>query len=334
MPPVKGKPWYAYVALYLGVNLLLSALYLFPNLILSSELSKSTEIHILFAIKIPIYLTAILVGWAISSASAALQVTLQNPLADPGLLGVSSGASFMAAVCLFIFASIGIAPNALFFEYSMYWMPLVCFAGACLSGLLIFAVAKKIGQSISSFVLAGIAISTLFSALVGWLYLVAPAQAMKSLTFWLMGSLQYTNYTSLTVAGSLIIFALILLYLKSHHLNKLYLGAQAAANAGVNVESLQRQIFLLVALLVGASVSIAGSVAFLGLLVPHVVRRIHGYNNQHVQILSGILGANVMLVCANANEYIFSTQVPLSMITASLGAPLFLYVLFANKNHQ
>lgn len=290
--------------------------------------------HILFAIKIPIYLTALLVGWAIASASAALQVTLQNPLADPGLLGVSSGASFMAAVCLFIFASIGMAPNAQFFEYSMYWMPLVCFAGACISGLLIFAVAKKIGQSISSFVLAGIAISTLFSALVGWLYLIAPAQAMKSLTFWLMGSLQYTNYTSLTVAGTLIIPALVLLYLKSHQLNKLYLGAQAAINAGVNVQSLQRQIFLLVALLVGASVSIAGSVAFLGLLVPHVVRRVHGYNNQHVQILSGLLGANVMLVCASANEYIFATQVPLSMITASLGAPLFLYVLFANKTQQ
>lgn len=317
--------WY-----YLLAIIILISIYLLPSLLASSS-HIETELHILWAIKLPICLTALLVGWGLASGSAALQVTLQNPLADPGLLGVSSGASFMAAVCLFIFASMGLAPNALFFEYSMYWMPFVCFLGACISGVLIFAIAKKIGQSISSFVLAGIAVSTLFSAMVGWLYLIAPAQAMKSLTFWLMGSLQYTSYASLLPAGVLIIFGIVFLQQRSSQLNKLYLGQEAAFTAGIDVKALQSQIFLIVALLIGVSVSIAGSIAFLGLLVPHAIRRMHGYNNQHVQLYSGFLGACIMLICASANEYVFATQVPLSMMTASIGAPLFLYVLFSNK---
>jgi len=330
LPSLFGNSTFPHIGYYLSATLVLVSLYLLPSL-LSPSADFTTEWHILSAIKLPICITAILVGWGIASSSAALQVTLQNPLADPGLLGVSSGASFMAAICLFIFASMGLAPNALFFEYSMYWMPLVCFIGACVSGLLIFAIAKKIGQSISSFVLAGIAVSTLFSALVGWLYLIAPAQAMKSLTFWLMGSLQYTNYASLLPAAILIITGVVLLRQRSLMLNKLYLGQEAALSAGVDVRALQTQIFLIVALLIGTSVSIAGSVAFLGLLVPHAIRRVHGYNNQQVQLYSGLLGACIMLICAIANEYVFATQVPLSMMTASIGAPLFLYVLFSNK---
>ncbi|MGB3724728.1 MAG: iron ABC transporter permease [Glaciecola sp.] len=319
-------------ARYVALLVVLVLLYLVPNVVVGYvNQVLSQEWHILWLIKLPICLTAILVGWAISSSSAALQVTLQNPLADPGLLGISSGASFMAAFCLFIFASVGTSPNAVFFLYSHYWLPLMCFVGACVSGVLIFAIAKKIGQSIASFVLAGIAVSTLFSALVGWLYLIAPAQAMQTLTFWLMGSLHYTTYTSLLPAAVLIIIALVLLQRRAKHLNMLYLGAATAIASGTDAKRLQTQVFLLVAILVGVSVSIAGSVAFLGLLVPHAIRRMHGYDNTTVQGCSGLLGASALLVCAIANEYVFVSQVPISMITASVGAPLFLYVLFSKR---
>ena len=310
---------------YAAVFVLLIAVYILPTLL---QGNWALESYIVLHIKLPILFTALAVGVSISVASAALQVTLNNPLADPGIIGISSGASLMAALFLVIVSSVGVLPTQSIYAYSIYLLPLLCFTGACISGALIFVVAKKIGHSMSSFILAGIAISTFCSALVGWLYLIAPAQALQSLTFWLMGSLQYTNYTSLAVVIPVMAGGLMLLAKSARPLNLLYLGEHAAHSAGVSAKALQTKVFVLVALLVGLSVSVAGSIAFLGLLVPHVVRKLHGYDNQQVFLYSGLLGAIVMLLCAIINEYLFTSAVPLSMLTASIGAPVFVYVLF------
>ncbi|GAB55756.1 vitamin B12 transport system permease protein [Glaciecola punicea ACAM 611] len=308
---------------------IVAALYLVPALVTGNT---QLEWYIVFHIKLPILLTAIAVGTSISVASAALQVNLNNPLADPGIIGISSGASLMAALFLVFVSSLGVIPNQTLYTHSIYLLPALCFVGACLSGALIYAVAKKIGHSVSSFILAGIAISTTFSALVGWIYLVAPPQALQSLTFWLMGSLQYTNYKSLSLVLPIMAFGLFMLAKSAPKLNALYLGEHAALTAGVKAKALQTKVFILVALLVGLSVSIAGSIAFLGLLVPHAVRRLHGYDNSQVFLYSGLLGAIVITLCALINEYAFTTSVPLSMLTASIGAPMFIYVLFGKKN--
>jgi iron complex transport system permease protein len=289
------------------------------------------EWYIFVNIKLPIFITACAVGASISVASAALQVNLNNPLADPGIIGISSGASLMAAFCLVFVSSLGIVPNALFYKYSIYILPILCFFGASVSGFLIYVLAKKIGHSVASFILAGIAISTAFSAIVGWIYLVAPPQALQSLTFWLMGSLQYTNYHSLSIVLPIMSIGILVLVKSAAQLNTLYLGEHAALTAGVNAKSLQTKVFIYVALLVGLSVSVAGSIAFLGLLVPHAVRKIHGFDNRKVFLYSGFLGAIVITVCALINEYFFATAVPLSMLTASIGAPMFIYVLFSKR---
>lgn len=304
------------------------ALYFVPALL---QGDPELEWYIFLNIKLPILLTAIAVGASISVASAALQVNLNNPLADPGIIGISSGASLMAALFLVFVSSLGIMPMQAIYTHSIYLLPILCFVGACVSGALIYAVAKKIGHSVSSFILAGIAISTAFSALVGWIYLVAPPQALQSLTFWLMGSLQYTNYKSLSVVLPLMAFGLFMLAKSARQLNTLYLGEHAALTAGVKAKTLQTKVFLLVALLVGLSVSVAGSIAFLGLLVPHAVRKLHGYDNTHVFLYSALLGAIVITQCALINEYVFNTAVPLSMLTASIGAPMFIYVLFSRR---
>lgn len=293
--------------------------------------NQDIEWYILLHIKLPICLTAIAVGTSISVASAALQVNLNNPLADPGIIGISSGASLMAALFLVFVSSIGILPTQAIYAHSIYLLPLFCFLGASISGMLIYFVAKKIGRAVASFILAGIAISTAFSAMVGWIYLVAPPQALQSLTFWLMGSLHYTNYTSLSLAIVLMAFGLIMLAKNTSQLNMMYLGEQSANAAGVNAKALQTKVFIYVALLVGVSVSIAGSIAFLGLLVPHAIRKLHGYDNRKVFLYAGLLGSIVIMLCALINEYLFDTAVPLSMLTASIGAPMFVYVLFNNK---
>jgi iron complex transport system permease protein len=317
------------VCLRYGLILLtLCLLYLLPAMFTGLA---HLEWYILLHIKLPICLTAIAVGTSISVASAALQVNLNNPLADPGIIGISSGASLMAALFLVFVSSLGIIPTAALYSHSIYLLPLLCFLGASISGFLIYVVAKKIGRAVASFILAGIAISTAFSAIVGWIYLVAPPQALQSLTFWLMGSLHYTNYSSLSIAVLLMIFGIIMLGKSASKLNMMYLGEQSANAAGVNAKNLQTQVFLYVALLVGVSVSIAGSIAFLGLLVPHAIRKMHGYDNRKVFLYSGLLGSIVIMLCALINEYLFETAVPLSMLTASIGAPMFVYVLFSNK---
>lgn len=313
---------------YSLILLVLCILYLTPALF-SGE--AHLEWYILVYIKLPICLTAIAVGTSISVASAALQVSLNNPLADPGIIGISSGASLMAALFLVFVSSLGIMPTEVFYVHSIYLLPILCFIGASISGFLIYVVATKVGGAIASFILAGIAISTAFSAIVGWIYLVAPPQALQSLTFWLMGSLHYTNYSSLSIALLLMIFGLIMLGKCATQLNMMYLGEQTANVAGVNAKSLQTRVFICVALLVGVSVSIAGSIAFLGLLVPHAIRKLHGFDNRKVFLYAGFLGSIVIMLCALINEYLFDTAVPLSMLTASIGAPMFVYVLFSRN---
>jgi iron complex transport system permease protein len=313
---------------YSLILLALCLLYLLPALFKGEA---HLEWYILLHIKLPICLTAIAVGTSISVASAALQVNLNNPLADPGIIGISSGASLMAALFLVFVSSLGIMPSEALYSHSIYLLPILCFIGASISGLLIYIVAKKIGRAMASFILAGIAISTAFSAVVGWIYLVAPPQALQSLTFWLMGSLHYTNYSSLSIAIILMVIGLMILGKSASKLNMMYLGEQSANVAGVNAKALQTRVFICVALLVGVSVSIAGSIAFLGLLVPHAIRKLHGYDNRKVFLYSGFLGSIVIMLCALINEYLFETAVPLSMLTASIGAPMFVYVLFSNK---
>ncbi len=322
---------------YLILLASLCGLYLLPYLFLGDF---KTEWHILVYIKAPVCLTAILVGACICSGSAALQTTLNNPLADPGIIGISSGASLIAAIFLVFISSVGINFSATeetratvshLQAYTLYYLPLLCFIGASLSGFCIYILSKKTGGSVSNVILAGIAISTLFSAIIGWIYLIAPPQALQTLTFWLMGSLNYTNYKSLMLVVPIASIALYLLYTSASSLNLLYLGEHAAASVGINSKHLQNRVFILVALLIGLSVSVAGGIAFLGLLVPHFVRRVHGFDNQHIIPYSAVLGSIVMMLCALINEYFADTAIPLSMLTATIGAPLFIYVLLTRN---
>lgn len=322
---------------YLVLLVVLCGLYLLPNLFIGDF---KTEWHIFVNIKAPICLTAILVGASICAGSAALQTTLNNPLADPGIIGISSGASLIAALFLVFVSSVGLnletqgntsAILSHLQSYTLYYLPLLCFVGACLSGFCIYTLSKKTGGSVSNVILAGIAISTLFSAVIGWIYLVAPPQALQTLTFWLMGSLNYTNYRSLILVLPIAAIALHSLYRLSSSLNLLYLGEHTAASVGANAKQIQNRVFMLVALLIGLSVSVAGSIAFLGLLVPHFVRRVHGYDNTLIIPYSAVLGSIVMLLCALVNEYLTATAIPLSMLTATIGAPLFIYVLLTRN---
>ncbi len=305
-------------AVFVVVALLINV-FLHPNL-----LTASLEQYIFVQLSLPMLITAMLVGAALAMSSASLQIVLHNPLADPGIIGISSGASLLAGVVI-----IGqFVPSS-----ALIWgLPLACFVGALFSSGLIYWLAKRLHLSHSAVILSGIAISTMCGAILAWLYILGDAQSVRNLTFWLMGSFQHASYPILFVAGLLIVMGIVGLYRKRSALNSLYLGEQNARLLGINPQQLTRHILILCALLVGVSVSIAGSIAFVGLLVPHILRRVWGNDNRLIIPLSGLVGAGLMLLIVNINMLLAGTVLPISLLTASIGGPIFIYVLCTNHS--
>lgn len=280
--------------------------------------------HIIVQITLPVILTAFLVGAALSASAACLQVLLNNPLADPGIIGISSGASLVAAILLLS----GIITDSTHFHY---WLPLACFVGALLSTLLIYAIAKRLRGSPVAVILAGIAISTLAGALIAWLYYFADAQSLRNLTFWLMGSVYQTDWVLLSVGAPIILCALVALVVNAGKLNQLYLGKEVAITSGLDAQKVQSRLLFCCAIAVGAAVSLAGSVAFIGLLIPHLLRLLLGFNNRLIIPASALLGGLVLLCIVLITENWAVTTLPLSMLTATLGGPVFIWALMRGQ---
>lgn len=276
--------------------------------------------HIIVQLQIPLILTACLVGAALSVSGATLQVVLRNPLADPGIIGITSGASLVAALLLLLTPQWATA-------YLHYLLPFGCFVGALLSTFIIYRLARKLVGSSTAVILAGIAISTLSGAVIAWLYMFSDANALRNLTFWLMGSLYQTNWLILSVGGPLIVIAVGLQLFFAGDLNKLYAGEIAAKSSGVDVEKLTERALIICAIAVGTAVSMAGSIAFVGLLVPHILRLIIGHNNRYLLPLSALSGASLLMLVALCSEMTRAITLPVSMVTATLGGPLLIWAL-------
>ncbi|WP_051275225.1 FecCD family ABC transporter permease [Aestuariibacter salexigens] len=301
------------------VALFLSAAYLlvFPAL---GRLSDPLEQQLILTFRLPLLITASVVGAALSVGAASLQVLLRNPLADPGIIGLSSGASLVAATVLLS----GVLPSVWPLHY---FLPLLCFIGALASGTLIYVIAQRLSSSSSAVILAGIAISTIAGAMIGWMYWFSDAQSLRNLTFWLMGSLHQADWSILSVALPILAATLWASCRQGERLNRYYFGAQFAALGGLDVKRFERNQLLCAALLIGLAVSLAGSIAFIGLLVPHFLRLLVGHDNRMVLPLSAIVGALLMVWVAIGTEHWTTTQLPVSMLTATIGGPLFIWAL-------
>lgn len=305
--------------LLISLSVLLLCVALFALLKgLDEPFSGGVESQILWQLRLPLVLTAITVGSALAVSSASLQVLLRNPLADPGIIGITSGASLFAAVFLLLGGSVVL-------EYGQYLLPLFCFIGALLSSLCIYFIAKRLPGVTSAVILAGIAISTLCGAIVAWLYLFTDAQSMRNLTFWLMGSLHQADWAILSIAAPLTLLFVGYLLSQGQNLNWYYFGANEAQLAGLDVSNFNFRVLLSCALVVGIAVSIAGSIAFVGLLVPHILRSVFGFDNRFILPGSALLGAILLLLVVVISDAIMSVNVPVSMLTATLGGPVFLW---------
>lgn len=283
------------------------------------EVKKST-VFILWNIRLPRILLAALVGGCLSLAGVGLQAVFKNPMAEPYVTGTSAGASFGAALAI------------IFLKNSRFSLSLCAFISAIMATFLIYRLAYNKGRvSITNLLLAGIVLSSLLSAFVS-LLMIFNQDDLVNIISYTMGSFSGANWKELgyVFGAGMAGFAILLLHYQE--MNILSFGDDSASSMGVEVDKVKKIILVTTALLTAVSVSFAGIIGFVGLIVPHFFRLIIGYNHKYLLPVSFLGGGLFMLICDNiARSILPSSEIPVGIITAITGAPLFLYLLNKSK---
>jgi iron complex transport system permease protein len=301
--------------------LLLIGIVLFALLTGSTSLNifslSETGKNILFGIRIPRIVLGLITGMVLATSGGVLQSMLNNPLAEPYLLGISSGAALGSIIAIVI--------NKIFL------MPIFGFLGALLTIILVWQIGKK-SKIIhrTQLILSGIIISLFFSAIIALLMSIFQRELGQIFSI-LMGNLGYvfskSSINILWIMGIISIVGVILLNIFSNRINILSLGDYTADSLGVNVYKTRKFLFIITSLLVGMVVSFTGIIGFVGLIIPHICRILVGPDNRYLLPLSGILGAGFLVFCDTIARSILVIELPVGVITALFGAPFFVYLL-------
>ena len=280
------------------------------------------EQAVLHSIRLPRVLLAVIVGAALAVSGAALQGLFRNPLADPGLIGIASGAALAVALMIVI---IGPLPGIL----GLYGLSLAAFMGGLLTSIVIFRFAGLTGaSSVTYILLAGIAINALASAGTGFLAYLSDDQELRSLTFWTMGSLGGALWPGVLICASLVIPATFVLYRNAQRLNILLLGESEARHLGVDSERLKRNIIICTAISVGAAVAVSGIIGFVGLVIPHLIRLTLGPDHRLLIPASALLGAIILIIADTVSRTLLApAEIPVGIFTSLIGGPFFLWLL-------
>lgn len=287
-----------------------------------TDIIPHTKEIIFWHIRVPRLLLSISVGASLGMAGAAMQSLLRNPLAEPGLIGVSSGAALFTVVVLVFGVTTGTVLGA-------FVLPVAAFAGSLAFTLLVFGLARWLGQTNGVFlILAGIGITALAEALIGVVIFFSDDASLRSFTFWRMGGLAGAGWLNLAISLPLMLLPALGLIRLAPRLDALSLGEQEAQYLGIDVRKTKGWVVLLTALSVGAAVSVSGLIAFVGLAVPHIVRLLVGANQRRVLPVAAGVGAALMLVAdALARTVVAPAELPVGMLTALLGAPMLLWIV-------
>ncbi|KOY82523.1 iron ABC transporter permease [Lysinibacillus macroides] len=274
------------------------------------------EETVVINIRLPRILLALLIGGGLAIAGASFQGMFGNPLVSPDILGVSAGAGFGASLGILLFGQ----------NFATQIMALLFGLGAI--GFTFFIAGARKNAPIFMFVLAGVITSALFNALISLTKFVAdPEEKLPAITYWLMGSLGTVTYKDLYIGGPLILIGMLILYFLRWRLNILTLPEDEAKSMGISVVPLKWMIIFGATLITAVSVAVAGIVGWVGLIIPHVARMLVGNNNQHVLPMSIAIGSVYLLLIDNLARSITATEIPLSILTAIIGAPFFAYLL-------
>ena len=280
----------------------------------------SQQETLFFQVRLPRIVLALLVGCSLAAAGAAYQGTFQNPLVSPDILGASQGAAFGAAVAILLgCTSLLISVSAFLFSIA-----------AVLLVLLIGSRAR--GNHLLIVVLAGVMVSSLFSAGVSYTKLVAdPSDQLAAITYWLMGSLTGAKWGDMALAAAPIAVGLVVLFALRWRINVLTMGDDEASTMGVNARRVRLLVILAATLVTAASVSISGMIGWVGLVIPHFSRMVIGCDYRKLLPASMLMGATFLLVVDDLARLMASSEIPIGILTAFVGAPFFLYLITRRK---
>ncbi len=282
---------------------------------------SSLDATLLWQLRLPRLIAAISIGAALAVSGGVLQVLLGNPLAEPGVLGISGGAS-LALIGVLFFYHQSPAP----------WMSMTAaMVGALCFTLILVGLAQRRSVTLSRLLLIGVALGILSSAGVTWAFYFSDDLSMRQLMYWLMGSVSGVTWPQLTLTMG-IWPALFWLMSQGKKLDLLMLGELSAQQLGLNVQALRWRLIFVVALLVGASVALGGIIGFVGLVVPHLLRLSFGAQNRYLIPLSAIVGGTLLAFADTLSRVILpSAELPVGVVTTTLGAPVFIYLLLRSN---
>jgi len=286
---------------------------------------------IILNIRLPRMLMGLMVGAALAMSGALMQGLFRNPLADPGIVGVSSGAGLAAAMVIVI-------GDRLFGQIaggSFVRLPIAAFFGALISTTVLYAIATRRGRtSVATMLLAGVALGALAGAATGFLSFISDDRQLRDLTFWSLGSLGGATWSKVAALACGMAILLPASAFLARGLNALTLGEAEAFHLGLAVQTIKLSAIVVVAVAVGASVATSGAIGFVGLVVPHMLRLMIGPDNRLLLPLCGLAGGALLLAAdIVARIVVAPAELPIGIITALIGAPYFLWLLLREEQH-
>ncbi|PHO07970.1 iron ABC transporter [Thermoanaerobacterium thermosaccharolyticum] len=283
---------------------------------------SETNSMILFKLRFPRIIETAVVGMGLSVTGTFFQGLLRNPMADPYVLGISSGAAFGASIAIVL-------------GLGLFGLQFMAFASALVTIYVVYMLSKK-GPNVSmqTMLLAGIAISAFMSSIISLMMLLNHNE-MSQIVFWTMGGFNLITWSQVFYTMPIIIIGCIALYTFSRDLNVIMTGEEIAEHLGVDTERVKKIILIVGSMITASSVSVGGIIGFVGLIVPHISRLIIGSDNRTLVPFSGILGASFLVLADTlARIAMAPVEIPVGIITAAFGGPFFLYLLIKNKNRE
>ncbi len=289
------------------------------------EYTRQVE-SVVWSIRLPRTLMATFIGAGLAVAGASMQGLFRNPLADPGLIGVSTGASLGAILAIVL--------NASFF--GLWSLPFAAFVGAVVTTTIVYAIARHEGRTeVVTLILSGVAINAILGAAIGMLMTIANDAQLRSITFWTLGSLGGSRWSQVGIVMVVTVIGTAICISRAEALNLLALGEREAKHLGIEIESLRIVLVVAAAMMVGGGVAFSGAIGFVGLVVPHLIRLLIGPDHRRLLPLATIAGATLLLYADLVSRMIAQPQeIPIGVTMSLVGGPFFLWLLIRMRSRQ